>query len=265
MRRPWLAANWKMYKTVPESLAYAQELWHLLSDIKGWDQALDLAIFPNALALWPFAEKWAATAIGIGAQNLDPGTEGALTGGTSGFLLREAGARFVIVGHSERRKYFGETDEIVRTKTEAALEAGLGPIVCVGESQDERRQGETLKVVHRQVRQAIETLEPSHVRRVTIAYEPVWAIGSGLVPTPEEVARVAEAIRADVADLAGSEARDQIRILYGGSVNDQNLLSFFDTPDVDGALIGGAALNAANLAKMARRIMDRDPLMKSGQ
>ncbi len=265
MRRPLLTANWKMYKTVPESLAYGHELLPLLGDLIGWEESLDLVICPTDLALWPLGEELASTPIRLGAQNLDPGIQGALTGGTSGFLLHEAGARFVIVGHSERRKFFGETDVIVREKTEAALVAGLGPIVCVGESAEERSRGETLNVVHRQVQEALKTLQTPQMMAVTVAYEPVWAIGTGMVPSPEEAQRVAEAIRQDIDELAGTEARDQVRILYGGSVNEANLQSFLDTPDVDGALIGGAALKAVNFANMARRVVNRDSFPESGQ
>lgn len=256
MRKPLLAANWKMYKTVPQALSYFDVLCASLKDLKGFEDALDVAICPTDLALWPISQQWSSTAIRLGAQNLELGSEGALTGGVSGYLLRQAGAEFVIVGHSERRKHFGETDAIVQEKIEAALEAGLLPILCVGESAEERHLGETLLVIHRQVRQALGSLKPAQWSAVTIAYEPVWAIGSGLIPTPPEVERVAAAIRNDVADLAGSGLEDSLRILYGGSVNDQNLLSFIDLPDVNGALVGGAALNAGNLANMIRCVMD---------
>lgn len=257
MRKPLLAANWKMYKTVPQALSYFEALEESLRDLKGFEDALEVAICPTDVALWPLFQRCSAsTSIRLGAQNLELGTEGALTGGVSGYLLRQAGAEFVIVGHSERRKHFGETDAIVQEKMAAALEAGLRPILCVGESAEERHREETLLVIHRQVRQALRSLKPAQWSAVTIAYEPVWAIGSGLVPTPQEVERVAAAVRNDLADLAGAGLEDSLRVLYGGSVNDQNLLSFLDMPDVDGALIGGAALNAENLAKMIRCVLD---------
>ena len=256
MRKPLLAANWKMYKTVPQALSYFDTLEASLRDRQGFEDALELVVCPTDVALWPLFERRLSTSIRLGAQNLELGTEGALTGAVSGYLLRQAGAEFVIVGHSERRKYFGETDAIVREKMEAALKAGLSPILCVGESAEERHREETLLVIHRQVHQALGSLKPDQWGAVTIAYEPVWAIGSGLVPTPSEVERVVTAIRSDWADLQGSEVQDTLRILYGGSVNDGNLLDFLDLPDVDGALIGGAALDPKNLAKMARSVLD---------
>ena len=256
MRKPLLAANWKMYKTVPQALSYLDTLEASLRDLKGFEDTLEVVICPTDVALWPIWQRRLSPSISLGAQNLELGTEGALTGAVSGYLLRHAGAEFVIVGHSERRKHFGETDTIVQEKIEAALEAGLLPILCVGESGEERHRDETLLVIHRQVRQALGSLKPDQWGAVTIAYEPVWAIGSGLVPTPQEVERVAIAIRSDLADLAGSGLLESLRILYGGSVNDQNLLSFLDLPDIDGALIGGAALDAGNLAKMIRCVLN---------
>lgn len=244
-RRPLLAANWKMFKTVAQSVAYGRELIRRLETSAGLE-AVDVLICPTSLSLWPLAQRVAGTAIRVGAQNLDLGSEGAMTGAVSGYLLREAGAEFVIVGHSERRQYFEEDDATVAKKVQAAIHAHLQPVLCVGETWQERQQDRTVEVIGRQVASALEGLGTEQASRVVVAYEPIWAIGTGSVPTPQDANQVAMAIRR----LMPPEIADATRILYGGSVSPKNIRDFASQSDIDGALVGGASLEAGTLMAM---------------
>lgn len=248
-RRRLLAANWKMYKTVGESLAWARELCRQ-AEAEPWPADRDVVVCPTLPALAGLAQRLTAVHVAVGAQNLDPGREGALTGAVSGYLLREAGARYVLVGHSERRRHFGETDLMVADKVESAIAAGLIPIVCVGETAAERERGDTEAVIHRQVGAVLGQLATPYAALV-VAYEPVWAIGSGQAPHPAEANEVAAAVRRDVTEAWGDAGRT-LRVLYGGSVNAGNLGAFWAEPDIDGALVGGASLDVRQFLAMAR-------------
>lgn len=248
MRRVLLAANWKMFKTVPAALAFGRELLRRY-DVDHFS-AIDVMIFPTALALWPLSQRFAGSPIQIGAQNLDLGTEGALTGALSGYLLREAGAEYVLVGHSERRQHFGEDDELVATKVQAAISAHLHPILCVGETAEEREREETLAIMRRQIGAVLPGLGSQDAIKLTVAYEPVWAIGSGKVPTAQDANRAAAAIRHQLGERFSPELADRIRILYGGSVSPKNVREFIEAPDIDGALVGGASLNLETMVAM---------------
>lgn len=249
MSRLLLVANWKMHKTVEESLAWGRAALRRLEE-RGPFRRVDLVVCPTLPALWALARLFGPDGpVALGAQNLDPGREGAVTGAVSGYLVAGAGARYVIVGHSERRAGFGETDAVVAAKTRAALEAGLIPIVCVGETAEERAQGATEAVVGRQadaVLAAVPTPPPAFV----FAYEPVWAIGSGRVPTVEEADAVAALLVAR-GRRAWGEGSAPVRVLYGGSVNPGNVAAFAAAPAVDGALVGGASLDVEQFLAMA--------------
>ena len=246
-RRPLLVANWKMYKTVEASKSFARTLSQSLQE--WWNsERVELVIAPTALALAAMRRQLGDFGVQLGAQNLELGTEAALTGGLSGYLLHEAGADWAIVGHSERRQHFGETDAMVADKFEAAAAAGLLPIVCVGETEAERDQGRTEAVVLEQLERI---LEKPFANGLTIAYEPVWAIGSGRVAKTEEANQISLRIRTLVAQ-AWPENAESVRILYGGSVNPDNLHGFLAQSAIDGALIGGASLSADGLTAMIR-------------
>lgn len=250
VRTPILVANWKMYKTVEEARAYGRNFVRLLEEKAGWDPSnREVVICPPAINIWPLSQIFSSTSIQVGAQNLDLGQEGALTGALSGYLLKEAGARYVIVGHSERRRDFGETDSVVVKKTQAALDAGLRPIICVGENESEYDSGSTEEILLRQLSPLFESLTVEQIPSVVVAYEPIWAIGTGRVPDPTDTDRIAGRIRQWATERVGPEAR-ALRILYGGSVSPKNIQEFWSKPQIDGGLVGGASLSANDFAEM---------------
>ena len=238
MRRPILAGNWKMNKTTTEAVDFVRSIRRGLNDVKGADRVL----CPPFTALAPLKDILSATEIGLGAQNMYWEEKGAYTGEISPLMLAEM-CQYVILGHSERRAYFGETDEQVNRKVKAALAHGLAPIVCVGETEAQYDAGETEEVVSAQVRRSLADLTPDQVATLIIAYEPVWAIGTGKAATPAGAGSVIGlTIRGTLADLHGEAIAQAVRVQYGGSVNPANVAEFMAHPDIDGALVGGASL-----------------------
>jgi triosephosphate isomerase len=246
-RRPVLAGNWKMYKLRSEAAALASALRAGLGDALA---TRDVVVAPPFTAIAAVAEALRGSGIGLAAQNVHFEKEGAFTGEVSAPMLKDAGCTHVIVGHSERRQYFGETDEGVAKKAAAALAHGLTPIVCVGEMLAEREAGRTMDVVGRQVDGALKGLSSEAMAGVLVAYEPVWAIGTGKVATPEQAEEVHAFIRGRVAASHGAATAQGLRILYGGSVKPDNIASLMAQPDVDGALVGGASLTAESFLKI---------------
>lgn len=240
MRKRVIAGNWKMYKTVHDTVRHIKELRPLLKDVRG----ADVIIAPAFPALYPAAEAARGSDIEIAAQNLHWEREGAFTGEVSAAMIRDAGAEYVIVGHSERRTLFGETDLTVNKKLVAALGAGLGPIACIGETLDQRESNQTLAVLDRQLQAGFEGLTAEQLGECLLAYEPVWAIGTGRNATPEQAGEAHAHIRSRVRQWFGADAAERLRILYGGSVKPDNIASLVAQPDVDGALVGGASLDA---------------------
>ncbi|GBD23106.1 Triosephosphate isomerase [bacterium HR29] len=243
MRRPFVAGNWKMHTRRAEAVELARAVARETSGA-----AAEVAVCVPFPHLAPVSEALAGTHVLLGAQNLHWEPQGAFTGEVSAPMLADY-CQLVIIGHSERRQYFGETDDWVRRKVEAALRYGLRPIVCVGETLAERRAGSTLAVLERQVRGAFAGLAVD--ARITIAYEPVWAIGTGETATPEQAQEACAFIRSLLRSLAGSEA-ERVRIQYGGSVNAKNARELLLQPDIDGALVGGASLRADEFATIVR-------------
>ena len=245
--RPLVAGNWKM-NGVKADLAIAAEA------AKGYDAALkaavDLAICPPATMLYPMTAALIGSRIATGGQDCSTQGSGAFTGEISAAMLADAGASFAIVGHSERRTLHGETNATVRAKAEAAQTALLVPIICVGETKDEREAGKALAVVKKQLRGSIP--EAATAATLVVAYEPVWAIGTGLTPTAADVAEMHEAIRADLSRLLGKAAAAGVRLLYGGSVKPSNAVELMNVAHVDGALVGGASLKAEDFLAIAR-------------
>jgi triosephosphate isomerase len=240
MRRPCVAGNWKMHKTVEESLSLVKELIIGLGEIK----SVDSVICPPFTALAKVAELVEGTEIFLGAQNLFWEQQGAFTGEISPLMIAEL-AEHVIIGHSERRAFFQDTDQAVNKKIKAALNAGLKPILCVGETLEENEAGKTGQVVKRQLASALDGLQEEHLRVMMVAYEPVWAIGTGKAATAEGANQVIETyIREEITQLISSEISQELRVLYGGSVKPENAGEFFQQPDIDGALVGGASLKA---------------------
>ncbi|NLW56561.1 MAG: triose-phosphate isomerase [Firmicutes bacterium] len=238
MRKPIIAGNWKMYKTIPE----ARELVTGLKEkLKETDQ-VEVVVCPPFTALAPVAELIKGSGIGLGAQNLFWEEEGAYTGEVSPVMLRDLGCEYVIIGHSERRQYFGETDEMVNKKVKAALGHKLRPIICVGETLAQREAGETETLVANQVEKALAGVAAADLPQVVIAYEPIWAIGTGRSSTGEDANQVIGLIRKTIARLYQQELADQVRIQYGGSVKPENIKEFMAQPEIDGALVGGASL-----------------------
>ena len=241
-----MAGNWKMYKTAAETTAFFEKFLPLVAG----SQERDIVIAP------PFVDIAAAVAaaqgskVEIGGQDLYWAKEGAFTGEVSAPMLVAAGCKWVIIGHSERRQYFGETDETVYQKTLAALDAGLNPIVCIGERLEERESGKTEPVLLAQLRGGLGQLGTHQVEKVTIAYEPVWAIGTGKTATPQMAQEAHRYIRSMIARQFGFAPAGQIRILYGGSVKPDNAKGLMEQGDIDGALVGGASLEAASFASI---------------
>jgi triosephosphate isomerase len=238
MRKPIIAGNWKMHKTVEEALDFARAVEGKLPD----PDQVDAVLCAPFLAL-PALTAWAnGQPIGIGAQNMHFEDQGAYTGEISPVMLKTVGVQYVIIGHSERRQYFNETSESVGLKAKAAHRHGLIPIICVGETLKEREGGQTRSIVESQVVKALSSLTADEVERSVLAYEPVWAIGSGQTPTPEEANQVANYIRQAIAQQFNQAVAQAVRIQYGGSVNPDNLSGFMKQTDIDGALVGGASL-----------------------
>lgn len=237
-RIPFVAGNWKMNKTIAEARQLVAVLAPALREIAGVEKVL----CPPFMALFPVAALLTGTDIGLGAQDMHWEAKGAFTGEVAPGMVAEF-CKYVIIGHSERRTYFGETDETVNRKTAAARTVGLLPIVCVGETLSEYEAGRTSEVVSRQILEGLKGLEPEFARTVVVAYEPVWAIGTGRAATgPNANAVVREVIRPALAKLYGAETAQTVRVLYGGSVTAANAAEFFGQPDIDGALVGGASL-----------------------
>ena len=246
-RRPVIAGNWKMHGTIAETR-------RLLSGLRARLDAKvagrEVVVAPPYTALAAAAEALRGSPIELGAQNVHWEAKGAFTGEISAAMLLEMGCRWVIVGHSERRQLFGETDTGVNRRTRAALGAGLRPIVCIGETLEERDAGRTLEVVRRQTQAALLDVGAAGIQTLCIAYEPVWAIGTGRTATPDQAEEVHAEVRGIVAELAGTETSDRLRILYGGSVKPDNIDSLMAQPDVDGALVGGASLEVESFARI---------------
>jgi triosephosphate isomerase len=241
-----MAGNWKMYKTPAETTAFFEKF----RPLAGQAEHCEIVICPPFTNLAAAVEAAQGTRIHIGAQNIGWAREGAFTGEVSGPMIVAAGATYAIVGHSERRQYFAETDETVLKRTQAALEFGLAPIVCVGERLEERESGSTEAVLARQFQNGIAGLSERQFARIVIAYEPVWAIGTGKTATPEIAADAHRAIRGRVRAKFGKEAGEAIRILYGGSVKPDNTRSLMAQPEIDGVLVGGASLDPVSFASI---------------
>ncbi|MEP6963238.1 MAG: triose-phosphate isomerase [Acidobacteriota bacterium] len=246
MRTPVIAGNWKMHKSAHEASAYLKDLANRLVESRN----VEVVICAPFVALPACVTATLGSNIEIGAQDVFWLKEGAYTGEVSAQMLLAIGCHWVIVGHSERRHYFGETDETVFKKTHAALDAGLKPIVCVGEKLDEREAGHTETVLSTQFDLSVARLHAQQLERVVIAYEPVWAIGTGRTATPEMAADAHAFLRAKVAARFGRECAENCRILYGGSVKPENIKALMDQDEIDGVLVGGASLDAASFAKM---------------
>jgi triosephosphate isomerase (TIM) len=245
MRTPILAGNWKMYKTVGEALALVDEL---LADLGNTDR--EVVVCPPYTALAPVGARLAGTAIALGAQDLFYEEQGAYTGAIAPLMLTDVGCRYVIVGHSERRQYFGDTDTSVNRKLHAALKHGLRPIICVGESKPQRDSGEAESIVTAQVRAGLADLPAAALPDIVIAYEPIWAIGTGDTATAADAQAMHAAIRATLAELYGAAGADVVRIQYGGSVKPDNIDELMAQPDIDGALVGGASLTATSFLRI---------------
>ena len=248
-RTPFIAANWKMYKTVHEAVAFIKELRTIAKDVHD----VEIVVAPPFTALRAAAEAAHASAIGIAGQNLHWEREGAFTGEVSAGMLKEAGAEYVIIGHSERRRLFGETDQTVNRKLAAAVAAQLTPIVCVGETLEERDSNETLNVLDRQIKQGLDGLTAEQIAALVVAYEPVWAIGTGRNATPAQANEAHAHIRARLRQWFGGTAADQCHVIYGGSVKPENIRDLAALPDVDGALVGGASLELRGFFEIITR------------
>jgi triosephosphate isomerase (TIM) len=241
-----MAGNWKMYKTPAETTAFLEKFRPMVAQ----SQHCEIVICPPFTNLAAAVDAAKGTAIAIGSQNIAWAKEGAFTGEVAGPMLRAVGATHAIVGHSERRQYFGETDETVLKRTQAALEYGLTPIVCVGERLEEREVGGTETCLVSQFQRGIAGLTAEQFARIVIAYEPVWAIGTGKTATPEIAADAHRCIRAQVRAKFGGPAGDSVRILYGGSVKPDNVKSLMAQPEIDGSLVGGASLEPQSFASI---------------
>jgi triosephosphate isomerase (TIM) len=239
MRIPFIAGNWKMYKTVVEAVKYVKEFRVMVKDIDD----VEIVLAPTFTALHAAAEAARNSNVGISAQNLYWEREGAFTGEVSGAMIREAGAEYVIIGHSERRTYFGETDATVNRKTAAAFAASLTPIVCIGETLDQRERNETFDVLDRQIKEGLTGVTGEQLGQLVVAYEPVWAIGTGRNATPAQAAEAHGHIRKRLRQWFGADGADACHVIYGGSVKPDNIRDLVSQPDVDGALVGGASLD----------------------
>jgi triosephosphate isomerase len=242
-RTPFIAGNWKMHKTVAESEQYIQALLPKVAAVDG----VEIVVCPPYLALQALVDSARGSQVGIYAQNMHEADQGAFTGEISAPMLSEIDVHGVILGHSERRQYYNETDRALQLKVPKALEAGLIPILCVGETEEERERGDTERKLRYQVQEGLEKVPIERLADVVVAYEPVWAIGTGLTATPEQAQDAIAFVRALVGNL-DKAAAEQVRILYGGSCKPDNAAELLALPDVDGALVGGASLDPGDFA-----------------
>ncbi|MBY0493303.1 MAG: triose-phosphate isomerase [Cyanobacteria bacterium] len=241
MRTPLIAGNFKMFKTAAETVTYVKDLRGLITASKVF--GVDVVIAPPFTSLSAAVDAAAGSVIGVAAQNLHWEREGAFTGEVSAAMVHATGARLVIIGHSERRTLFGDTNETVNKKTHAAITGGLVPIVCVGETLDQRDRNETMAVLDKQIKESLDRVTGEQLSRIVIAYEPVWAIGTGRNATPAQAGEAHFHIRQRLKQWFGLDASEKCRVLYGGSVKPDNIAKLIAEPDVDGALVGGASLD----------------------
>ena len=246
MRKPIIAGNWKMFKTAAETRAFVKAFKPQVESAKD----REIVLCSPFTALWALGDELKGSSIAAGAQNAHWEEKGAFTGEISVGMLKEIGARYVVVGHSERRQYFGETDATVNKRTLAVLAGGLTPITCIGETLQEREANQTFKVLERQIKEGLKGL--ASPTAVVIAYEPVWAIGTGKTATPAQAEEAHAFIRKEFAKIYGDASAQAVRILYGGSVKPDNMATLMKEPDIDGGLVGGASLEADSFAKIVQ-------------
>src|SRR5512134_1230701 len=246
MRTPFIAANWKMYKTVHEAVVFVKEFRSMVKDIDD----VEIVVAPPFTAVHAVAEAARNSTVGVAAQHLHWERQGAFTGEVSADMVREAGAEYVIIGHSERRRLFGDTDELVNRRLVAALGAKLTAIVCIGETLEEREGNLTLSVLDRQIKVGLDGMTGEQIAGLVIAYEPVWAIGTGRNATPEQAGEAHAHIRQRLRQWFGGEAAELCHVIYGGSVKPDNVAALAALPDIDGALVGGASLDPHGFAKI---------------
>lgn len=248
MRIPVIAGNWKMNKTIVESVSLVKELKDFVRGIKG----VDIVVCPPFTSLWVVKEIINGTNINLGAQNMYWETKGAFTGEASPLMLKDVGCEYVVLGHSERRQYFKETSEEVARKAEAALSVNLIPIVCVGEKLEEKESGKTESIIKQEIIALFSKIDSTLVARTIIAYEPIWAIGTGRSSNSKDANLIIKFIRELFSSKYGSKIAERIRILYGGSVDPKNIKEFMNEPDIDGALVGGASLHALSFSQIVK-------------
>ena len=249
MRIPFIAGNWKMYKTVHEAVQFVTELRPAVKDITD----VEIVLAPPFTAVHALAEATRNTNIGVAAQNLHWEREGAFTGEVSPAMIKEAGAEYVIVGHSERRRLFGESDAIVNRKVLTAIGARLQPIVCIGETLEERERGETFAVLDRQIKEGLDRLTAEQIAELVVAYEPVWAIGTGRTASAAQAGDAHAHIRKRLRQWFGGDAAEQCHVIYGGSVKPDNIRELIAEADVDGVLVGGASLEVKSFTEIVSR------------
>jgi triosephosphate isomerase (TIM) len=243
-----IAANWKMYKTPTQAQEFVKAFLPLVAN----HERDEIILCPSDTSLSVVIAAAAGTNVGVGAQNMYFADEGAFTGETSPLMLKAINATHIIIGHSERRQYFCESDETVNRKLHAALKHGLKPIVCVGEMLEEREAGMTEEVLLRQIGNALEGVSAEWADPIVIAYEPVWAIGTGKTATPDMASEAHAIVRSEIAKILGRKSAEQMRILYGGSVKPENAPALMNEPEIDGALVGGASLDPQSFAKIVK-------------
>jgi triosephosphate isomerase len=249
MRQPLIAGNWKMFKTVQETVVYIKQLRALLNNARD----VEIVVAAPFTAIHAAAEAARGSHILVAGQDLYWEREGAFTGEISAAMLREAGAEYVVIGHSERRTLFGESDLDVNRKLAAAFGAGLAPIVCIGETLEQREANQTLDVLDRQLKQGLDNVTADQVAEIAIAYEPVWAIGTGRNATPDQAQDAHAHIRARLRQWFGADPAERCHILYGGSVKPENIAGLITQPDVDGALVGGASLDVRAFSDIVQK------------
>jgi len=248
MRRPIIAGNWKMNKTVSEAVDFIRQLKPLVADVRD----TDIVVAPTFAALQAVSREIEGSNIELSAQDVFWESSGAYTGEISPSMLRDVGCRYVIIGHSERRQYFGETNESVQRKIKASLAMDLCPIICVGEALEEREAGKTFDVVKTQVLQCLEGFSRQEMEKIIIAYEPIWAIGTGKTATLQQAEEVHAFIREQMGQITDRQISEGVRIQYGGSVNPDNISDLMLQPNIDGALVGGASLKADSFSSIVK-------------